>query len=324
MYQVTKGQWNGYETIILHSEKLEATVLPGLGNNVIRLWDKIAEREVLRTPAEQDLDYYMTKPYHFGIPMLMPPGRIRRGRFTYAGVQYQFDQNTANDNHIHGLHRTQAWTVTATETTDTHSAVTCVFNTADDADWMRQYPTPLQLTMTMTLSNGTLTQALTVTNKGEQPAPFGFGTHTWLQIDGEPERWTVKVPVTGIYELDEELITTGTTAPLGQYEQLINGMNLKGTDFDTVFSKGEHKPEALLTRDDGYTIRYSGNEPYFKHWVLYTRGVAEEIICIEPYTWLTDAPNLPFDDETTGLIDLKPNEPVTLVLDLSVQHAEQN
>lgn len=92
MVQVNKGQWNGYETVILENDTLAATLLPALGCNVIRLWDKKARRDILRTPAESDLDYYMTKPYHFGIPMLMPPGRIRRGSFTYDGIRYQFDR----------------------------------------------------------------------------------------------------------------------------------------------------------------------------------------------------------------------------------------
>ncbi|CAH8769116.1 aldose 1-epimerase [Paenibacillus dendritiformis] len=320
MVQVNKGQWNGYETVILENDTLAATLLPELGCNVIRLWDKKAQRDILRTPAESDLDYYMTKPYHFGIPMLMPPGRIRRGSFTYEGVSYQFDQNTANDNHIHGLHRLQSWTVTRAVAAGDAAEVTAQLRTADDDNWMRQYPAPLELEVAFRLQGGTLTQQLTVINQGEQSAPFGFGTHTWFLIDGEPNRWTMQVPVAGIYELDEELITTGKTLPLGDNRALLEGMNLEGADFDTVFSAGEGKPEAWLTREDGYRIRYAGSQPHFKHWVLYTRGTADEIICVEPYTWLTDAPNLPFDSETTGLIDLKPQAPVTLTLNLEIIH----
>lgn len=322
MHQITKSQWNGHETLILSSDVLEATLLPGLGGNIIRLWDKKEQREVLRTPQESELDYYMTKPYHFGAPMLMPPGRIRRGRFSYAGVDYQFDQNTANDNHIHGLHRTQAWTVTDHEVCADSCSVTASFHTLDDPNWVRQYPTPLEFRLTYVLSGSKLTHKLEVTNVGEQAAPFGFGTHTWFMMDHEPDRWTVKVPVSGVYELDNELIMTGNTLPLGAYESLNEGQIAQGTNFDTVFSIGSHKPEAWLIRDDGYTISYKGNEPFFKHWVLYTRGEADEIICLEPYTWLPDAPNLPFDQETTGLIDLQPQQPIELVLDLSISYAE--
>lgn len=79
MKQVTKGQWGGYDTYILHSRELEVTLLPRLGNNVISLWDRKEERQILRTPDESDLAYYMQKPYHFGIPLLVPRGAYARG-----------------------------------------------------------------------------------------------------------------------------------------------------------------------------------------------------------------------------------------------------
>lgn len=321
MHYITTSKWNGHETLILHSDELEAVFLPGLGGNIIRLWDKKAQREVLRTPQESELDYYMTKPYHFGTPMLMPPGRIRRGQFSYAGVDYQFDQNTANNNHSHGLHRTQAWTVTAQSTEADRCTVSAVFRTNDDPNWMRQFSTPLEFRLTYVLTGSKLTHKLSVTNTGNQAAPFGFGTHTWFMIDHEPERWTVKVPVSSVYELDKELIVTGHTLPLGKYEELNQGYPVKGSNLDTAFSMGDHKPEAWLVRDDGYSISYKGNEPYFKHWVLYTRGEADEIICLEPYTWLPDAPNLPLDHDITGIIELQPQQPVELILDLMISYA---
>lgn len=321
MNQVTKGQWNGHDTYILHSTELEVTLLPALGNNVIRIWDKVANREVLRQPDENDLDFYMQKPYHFGIPILIPPGRIRRGHFKYAGVEYQFDQNTAHNNHIHGLHRTQAWKVSDIQEQDDFCSITTTFLTGKDANWTRQYPTPLALEMTLTLRDSVLTQTLQVQNVGAQAAPFGFGLHTWFMIDGEPEKWTVQVPVDAIYELDEELITTGEVVSLAEFSALPNGMNLKGTNFDTVFRIGSNPIEAVLSREDGLTLRYSANEPYFKHWVLYTKGEADQFVCIEPYTWLTDAPNSKFGNDVTGLIDIKPQEKIDLVVTLSIEHS---
>ncbi|OPA79997.1 aldose 1-epimerase [Paenibacillus selenitireducens] len=321
MYQVTKGQWNGQATYILHSDQLEVTLLPGLGNNVIRIWDKVLNRDVLRKPEESDFDFYMQKPYHFGIPLLIPPGRIRRGKFEYAGVQYQFDQNTANNNHIHGLHRTQSWKVTDLQEQDDYCSITTTFYTKDDPNWVRQYPTPLKLEMVLELRGAELKQTLHTQNLGEQAAPFGFGVHTWFMIDGEPDKWTVQVPVDAIYELDDELITTGEVVGLEPFEGLPNGMNLKGTNFDTVFRVTKGQPvEARLTREDGLKLIYSANQPYFKHWVLYTKGKADQFVCLEPYTWLTDAPNSKFGSDVTGLIDIQPQEQVELVIHLNIEH----
>lgn len=313
MKQVTKGQWGGYDTYILHSCELEVTLLPRLGNNVISLWDRKEERQILRRPDESDLAFYMLKPYNFGIPLLVPPGRIRKGQFQFEGTSYQFDQNTAGDNHIHGLHRTQSWRVSDIEEDEDGCAVTTEFNTADDAHWMEQFPEPLRLEMTFRLQDAQLQQTLKVTHLGSTSIPFGIGYHTWFMIDGEPERWKLSLPVESIYELNPELLPSGKLLPLGALESLNRGMNLQGADLDTALRIGDGQPaEALLMREDGYGIRYTADAAYFRHWVIYTKGPAEQYVCAEPYTWLPDAPNIPQDASFTGLIKLNPGETLTL------------
>ncbi|GAB6927160.1 aldose 1-epimerase [Paenibacillus sp. JCM 10914] len=320
MNQVTKGQWNGYDTYILNSGRLEVTLLPRLGNNVIGIKDIEEQRDILRKPDESELAFYLQKPYHFGIPMLIPPGRIAKGRFDYGGVAYQFDQNTANDNHIHGLHRSQAWCVSdIEEDEDEGCTVTTEFITSDDPKWIAQFPVPLKLEMSFHLHGSVFKQRLRVTNTGSSPIPFGLGYHTWFLLDREPHRWTLELPVEGIYTLDSELIPTGEFSSLGQLEPLNTGMNMKDADLDTILKIPDGQPaEAKLTRDDGYEIIYSADRTHFKHWVLYTKGNAEEYLCIEPYTWLPNAPNLNLPDEETGLIHLEPGQHVELNTDIRI------
>ena len=101
---------------------------------------------------------------------------------------------------------------------------------------MRQYPVPLKLEMTLRLQGASLKQTFKVTHLGDKPAPFGLGLHTWFLLDGKPEEWTLKLPVSAIYSSNEELITTGDIAPLGELNALNDGLNLSGTNFDTMFS----------------------------------------------------------------------------------------
>jgi aldose 1-epimerase len=318
MKQVTKGQWNGYDTYILHSRELEVTLLPRLGNNVISLWDRKEERQILRQPDESDLAFYLQKPYHFGIPLLVPPGRIRKGQFEFEGTSYQFDRNSAGEHHIHGLHRTQAWCVSDIEEDEEGCAVTTEFTTTDDAHWIRQFPEPLRFEMTFRLQDDRLQQTLKVTHLGGQRIPFGIGYHTWFLLDGTPERWRLRLPVEGIYELNHELLPSGQLLPLSELEALNDNMNLQGKNLDTALRIGSQQPaEALLMRDDGYGIRYSADREFFRHWVLYTKGMAEQFLCIEPYTWLPDAPNIQKDADFTGIVTLEPGQ--TLVLDSAIQ-----
>lgn len=317
MKQVTKGQWNGYDTYILHSRELEVTLLPRLGNNVISLWDRKEERQILRQPDESDLAFYIQKPYHFGIPLLVPPGRIRNGQFAFDGISYQFDRNSG-DHHIHGLHRTQAWCVSDIEEDEEGCTVTTEFTTTDDADWIRQFPEPLKLEMTFRLQGPELVQTLKVTHLGRRRIPFGIGYHTWFMLDGAPERWSVTLPVQGVYELNNELLPSGQLLPLGELDALNSHMNLQGTNLDTALRIGDQQPaEAFLMRDDGYGLRYSVDKDVFRHWVLYTKGEADQFLCIEPLTWLPDAPNLQQDAPFTGIVTLEPGQ--TLVLGSSLQ-----
>ncbi|MBB3129765.1 aldose 1-epimerase [Paenibacillus rhizosphaerae] len=326
MKQVTKGQWNGYDTYILHSRELEVTLLPSLGNNVISILDHTLNRQVVRRPDDNDLEFYLQKPYHFGMPMLIPPGRIRGGHFEYEGRSYQFDRNTAGDNHIHGLHRTQSWRVSDIEEDEEGCAVTSEFLTLDDPHWMEQFPAPLKLEMTLRLQGSKLTQHLKVTHLGDHPIPFGIGFHTWFLLDGQPEEWTLTLPVSAEYALDKDLITTGDLLPLGPLDQLNRGLNLAGTNFDTPLRIGEGQPaEALLMRSDGYGLKYSADPKYYKHWVLYTKGEADEFLCIEPYTWLPDAPNLAAGPDLTGLIRIEPKASVEMDLTLDMIYpSEEN
>ncbi|AIQ54695.1 aldose 1-epimerase [Paenibacillus sp. FSL R7-0331] len=319
MKQVTKGQWGGYDTYILHSRELEVTLLPRLGNNVISLWDRKEERQILRTPDESDLAYYMQKPYHFGIPLLVPPGRIRKGQFRFGGASYQFEQNSAGDHHIHGLHRTQSWCVSDIEEDEDGCAVTTEFNTADDPGWMAQFPVPLRMEMTFRLQDARLQQTLKVTHLGDTTIPFGIGYHTWFMIDGEPQRWKLTLPAEAIYELNDELLTSGNLSPLGELDSLHHGMDLAGKDLDTVLRTGGYQPsEALLMREDGYGIRYTADRSRFRHWVIYTKGLTDQYLCAEPYTWLPDAPNLNRDADFTGIITLNPGDSLSLPSTLEI------
>ncbi|MBO2943895.1 aldose 1-epimerase [Paenibacillus sp. F411] len=325
MNQVTKGQWNDYDTYTLNSGSLEVTILPRLGNNVIGINDLHEERQIIRRPDESELAFYLQKPYHFGMPLLIPPGRISKGRFQYAGQDYQFDQNTVNDNHIHGLHRTQAWCVSDIEEDEEGCSVTTELHTSDDPHWLQQLPEPLKLQMVFHLQGTTLQQRLRVSNLGTSPVPFGMGYHTWFLLDGSPQNWQLRLPVDHICELDEEQVPTGGTVPLHELAELQHGMSLAGSNLDTIFKLQENQPaEAVLTRNDGYTLHYSGDSSLFKHWVLYTKGEAQDFLCIEPYTWLPNAPNLPLSKEETGLIELLPGSSVELVTTLQIRRPESS
>lgn len=306
--------WQGTPAYTLENDKLIVSICPAIGNNVYSIWDKTLQREMLRVPAApSDL---AEQPVQYGTPVLMPPNRIREGRFQFDGRSYQFDINHATGNHIHGMLRSQSWTVVASGERDGKLFITSSIRLADDANVQRQYPHALELELTYVLEGSRLSHKLKVANNGTTAAPFGYGLHTWFLLDGEPESWKLQLPVSSIWELDELNVPTGNLVPLGTYDALLEGDALKGHNMDTVFQIGDHPCIAVLSKDT-VEIRYSGSD-LFKQWVIFTKGEAHDFICLEPYTWVTNAPNIDLPAEVTGLRGIEPGESLELEVTLEV------
>lgn len=314
---ISQQVWEGETLYHLQNDRLSVYLCPSLNNNVIRIYDHVLEREVLRVPDSKEV--LLERPVHFGTPILLPPNRIKNGKFTFDGREYTFDLNRPLEgNHIHGVLRTQPWTVTSTKEEDGTISITSFIQTADFPEIQAQYPHALQLEMTYELKGTSLVQKLSILNQGELTAPIGYGLHTWFMIDGAPEKWNLRVPVSGIWELDEKNIPTERILELGTYAQLLDGMNLKGSKLDTVFQIGDNPCLAVLS-GPGCEIRYSGGQE-FKQWVLFTMGEADQYICLEPYTWVTNAPNIRLSPDITGIRSLPAGETLNLEVTLDIVH----
>ncbi|WP_127586650.1 aldose 1-epimerase [Paenibacillus koleovorans] len=316
---IVTGTWQGVPAVTLENDFFAATLLPTIGSNMIRMWDKVAEREILRVP--DTLASIQEQPGHYGIPMMMPPNRIRHGAFEFEGRPYQLAINTPVGHHIHGILRTRPWIVVHTSDIDGKQTITTQFRTTDFPELADQYPHDLTMNVTYTLSEHGLYQEIESTNHSELSAPFGFGVHTWFRIDGEPGKWTFQLPVESIWELDADAMPTGNLLPLTALFSAMcdKGINLEGSTLDTVFQIGANPVDSVLSKSD-YTIRYSASED-FKQWVIYTKGAAQDTICIEPYTWVTNAPNLPLDPSVTGMSALAPGETRKLWIDLQISRS---
>jgi aldose 1-epimerase len=311
---IKKEDWQGVEVYTVSNEMLSFSLCPSINNNLYSIWDKKLDRELLRVPeGPQTL---ADSPIHYGTPIMMPPNRIRRGRFQFDGRTYQFPINTDNENHIHGLIRNLPWTVTDVTENDDSISITSTFDTKDFPNIVEHYPHPLMMEVTYQLRGSTMTHKLKATNTGNTEAPFGYGLHTWFVLDHEPQNWTFQLPVSGLWELDKEFIPTGKIVSLGRYADLPQGINLKGRTLDTVFQIGNN-PHVAVLRKDGYELRYTVSE-LFKHWVIYTMGETDNYVCLEPYTWVTNAPNLDLEPDITGLIGIKPGDSIDLEVKLEL------
>lgn len=312
----------GQPSVRASNGELAFIVVPGWGSNLLSLVHEPTGTEVLRVP--ESASAFWSSPVLYGVPVLFPPNRIAGGRFHYRGREYWFDINEPErGNHIHGLVYTQPWEVVRAGVDEAgRPLVETRFDAAHCAnreDILRQFPHRFVLSLRLTLDRSTLRKELVVQNAGSEPFPLGLGFHTTFC---SPDGARFALEVEKRWRLDHRLLPTGELEDIPFREELSRGMSLAGVALDDAFLVGEtaKRSAATVTYPVGsarLSILYAADEN-FRHWVVYNRDGRSGFICPEPYTWITNAPNLDLPSSLTGLQELQPGECKRLLTTISV------
>lgn len=313
----------GERAICAGNDELAFTVVPAWGSNLISIVHKPTGRELLRTPATAE--QFRQSPVLYGTPVLFPPNRIADGSFTYRGREYRFHVNEPERrNHLHGFVYDRPWEVVRADIEAGRPVVETQFAAERASDWHEiagQFPHHFIITMRYELDGNGLHKSATVHNDGGEPLPLGIGFHTCFRF---PKTARLALTVAKRWVLDERMLPTGAVEETSLVAELRRGMNLAGVPLDDAFladtdTAGDDGPNEakLLLPEEGMEILYRVDAS-FKHWVVYNRDGESGFICPEPYTWVTNAPNLPLPPELTGFQELLPGESKTFSTSIAV------
>lgn len=317
MTEICNTRFLGEEALLANNGLLEMTIVPRWGGRIIALRHLEKEAHLLRMPSS--LAAYRENPILYGIPILFPPNRIADGTFTYQGRSYQFPINEPEkNNHIHGFVHDQPWQVTAARTEGAKAIVEVLYDSANDPEISRWFPHPFRLKMTYTLKGNTLWKEATVENRGTEAFPWGLGFHTTFLF---PPTGLFSLSVEKRWKLNERNLPTGELEPLDG-EPWREGLSLKDRPLDDAFlatpGKEGYNEAKLWDPERKIQVIYRCDEN-FKHWVVYNADSRQGFLCPEPYTWVTNAPNLDLPPERTGLRELAPGEKKTLRTEIICQ-----
>lgn len=230
------------------------------------------------------------------------PNRLKNGKYTFEGVDYQFPINDVDTGTaIHGFISQLKFNLGAVETHEDRASVCC--HTSYEGQF-NYYPFPFTSEVQYFIDNEKgFSMKFSVTNSGQSNMPIGLGWHPYFRTDGKVDDTILRLPKLRKIAIDENLIPTGEKTPFTDFEKstkighsiLDNCFKLEqNTESIKVVLKGEYG-QLVYSQSTGI--------PYIQ---LFTPPHRKSI-AVEPMTCNVDAFN-----NGDGLKILAPNETITL------------
>ncbi len=288
----------------------EVTVVPEWGGQITSLLHRTSGWPLVRVPPSYRA--WDSEPYLFGIPILFPPGRIRNGEFRWGTTDYRWPKNdTFGPHHVHGFVSQRTWLASSDE-----RGLTLSIDQSTETLLETFLGSPVSLRVTYQLMNNVLKIGAAVKNLGGRPIPFGLGFHTTWDLASVD--WHLKVPPGQEWEMGLDRVPRERLLEKPQvFAGLLEGRPASMITGDTCYriADGEQPTVDMWNPESGLRIRWAAGED-FRQLVIYRPSLDTPWICVEPYTWISNAPNMGLDARVTGLKSLRPGE--ERVLDYSV------
>src|SRR6267378_6101260 len=163
---------------------VRAQVWPSLGFNCYQ-WQARHEGKQLELLYADPQLFDNGRPTRSGIPILFPfPNRIRAGRFTWEGKEYNLPLNDSTQkNAIHGFPCRKPWRVVNQGADACQAWLTAEFQGSRDAPEARTFwPADYVLRVTHRLGAGSLRVEAVVENPDRASLPFGLGYHPYFKV----------------------------------------------------------------------------------------------------------------------------------------------
>lgn len=309
MHIAETATWSGISVVRLADTEAgtAALVAPELGGNLFSM--TAGDRELLRRPPSAD--DLRTTPTRWGIPVLLPPGRITEGKFRFGDRDYQLEIRPGTNWHIHGFLLKRPWKVAEM---GPGARVVLEFRAADHPDVMEQFPHPFIFTVTYTLEGARLLCDTRIENQGDTPMPFGLGFHHYFAApDDGTGRYELRVEAAARQaELVGGIPTGHLFEPTGVEDlrtwQHVHAMRRDASYMVTHPGENGWSKAEVVDKTTGFTITVDAG-PEYKHWIIFngTPGF-EGFICLEPYTCMANAFNLDLPPEESGMAMVEAGE----------------
>lgn len=279
--------------ITLSNEMLTVSIDQGRGAAITSVVHRPTGIHWLREasdPADREAHAFT-----YGMPPLFPPGRVANGTFPMGSKIFHWPLNDhAGPATLHGFGWDLPWRVG-------HHARESVELWLDSDAARAGFGAQFVLTIVYRVVGASLTIDAQLVNQDENPIPAALGFHTDISLSASD--WHCAFPSLAPWALDSALIPTGRLGEPLIHPRRLGSALLEDQPYRLLDGEPHH---IVLAMTDGPLIVHMKGDDSFRQLVLYRPTPDADFFSVEPYTWVSNAPNLALPDALTGLIRLAP------------------
>lgn len=263
--------------ISISAGPLHLDIAPGIGGSIARFYSK-EKAQILEwmRPATPDAIAEGNSQMMASFPMVPFCGRVREGRFIFAGRQISLPRNFGNSPHaIHGNAWQLPWRVSAHD-----SASASLVLEHERGDW----PFAYRAEQHFVLTPRSLEIELVVVNTDAAAMPVGLGQHPYFAYT---PGMTLQAEVAQMWEAERDMpvkLSRNDTV-----ESLARGLKMASATLDNNFIGWKHIA-TMRWPETGRRLRMTAQPP-LSYLVVYTPP-SREFLCVEPVSNTVDWLNL--------------------------------
>jgi aldose 1-epimerase len=167
-----------------------------------------------------DAELAAGNPWYRGAWLYPFTSRLANGRYTWQGIEYQFQLNAPDGKSaLHGFLSQLTPIVLAEEASQDTATITVKYEYEGD---VTGYPFPAELTLEYRLqSPADLIVTLAVQNRHDAAVPVGVGWHPYFFLKEPVDDLYLSLPAGNMAVLDAQLLPSGEALPFHDFETLV-------------------------------------------------------------------------------------------------------
>jgi aldose 1-epimerase len=263
--------------ISISAGALHLDIAPQIGGSIARFYskDKGQTVEWMRPAGAEGLAEGNPQ-MMASFPLVPFSGRVRDGRFVFAGRHIALPRNFGNSPHtIHGNAWKLPWKVSGHDEASASIVLDYV-----PGEW----PFPYRAEQRFELAPRSLDVELIVSNTGTLAMPLGIGQHPYFPYT---PGMTMQAEVASMWEAEHDMPVNLSRNQI--VESLARGLKLQTATLDNNFTGWRHSA-TLRWPETGRRLRMTAESP-LSYLVIYTPPT-RDFLCVEPVSNTADWLNL--------------------------------